>query len=112
MSWNKEVDEINTRQKLSKQQGGKDAIELHHAKGRLTIRERIEALVSKGSFEEHGEGAGFAEKDENGKIKSFSPANYVIGFGDINGRRSAVGGEDFTLKGGSPNGAGDRKSVV
>ena len=111
MSWNKEVDEINTRQKLSKQQGGKDAIELHHAKGRLTIRERIEALVSKGSFEEHGEGAGFAEKDENGEIKSFSPANYVIGFGDINGRRSAVGGEDFTLKGGSPNGAGLRKSV-
>jgi acetyl-CoA carboxylase carboxyltransferase component len=111
MSWEKDVEEIQIRQELSKQQGGSDALELHHAKGRLSIRERIEALVSRGSFEEHGEGAGFAEKDENGKITSFSPANYVIGFGDINGRRLAVGGEDFTLKGGSPNGAGLRKSI-
>jgi len=111
MSWKKEVDEIELRQKLSKQQGGEEAIEIHHAKGRLSIRERIDALVSSGSFEEHGEGAGFAEKDAEGNITSFSPANYVIGFGEVNGRRLAVGGEDFTLKGGSPNGAGLRKSV-
>ena len=108
MSWKKEVDEIELRQKLSKQQGGEEAIEIHHAKGRLSIRERIDALVSSGSFEEHGEGAGFAEKDAEGNITSFSPANYVIGFGEVNGRRLAVGGEDFTLKGGSPNGAGLR----
>ena len=111
MSWHREAHEIELRRELSKQQGGEESIAVHHAKGRLTIRERIDALVADGSFEEHGEGAGFAEKDESGQISSFSPANYVVGFGDIDGRRVVVGGEDFTLKGGSPNGAGLRKSV-
>ncbi len=111
MSWHKEAKEIEQRRELSKGQGGAESIAKHHAKGRLTIRERIDALVAPGSFEEHGEGAGFAEKDEKGEIKAFSPANYVVGFGSIGGQRVVVGGEDFTLKGGSPNGAGLRKSV-
>ena len=111
MSWHKESLEIELRRELSKQQGGREAIELHHTKGRLTIRERIDGLLAGGNFEEHGLGAGFAEKDDDGSIKSFTPANYVVGFGEINGRRTVVGGEDFTLKGGSPNGAGLRKSI-
>ena len=68
-------------------------------------------MLAGGNFEEHGLGAGFAEKDDDGSIKSFTPANYVVGFGEINGRRTVLGGEDFTLKGGSPNGAGLRKSI-
>ena len=111
MSWHREASEIQLRRQLSKQQGGEESINNQHSKGRLTIRERIDELVSAGSFEEHGEGAGFAEKDESGEIKAFTPANYVVGFGDVDGRRVALGGEDFTLKGGSPNGAGLRKSV-
>ncbi len=111
MSWHKESLEIELRRELSKQQGGESSIANHHAKGRLTIRERIERLTAPMSFEEHGEGAGFAHKNEQGEITEFTPANYVVGFGEINGRRVAVGGEDFTLKGGSPNGAGLRKSV-
>ena len=111
MSWQREVKEIERRLELSKLQGGMKAIEKHHAKGRLTIRERIDAMVERDSFEEHGEGAGFAERDENGGIKTFSPANYVVRFGSIGAQRVVVGGEDFTLKGGSPNGAGLRKSV-
>jgi acetyl-CoA carboxylase carboxyltransferase component len=111
MSWHKDVSEIELRRELAKQQGGQEAIAVQHAKGRLTIRERIAGLVDEGSFQEHGEGAGFAEKHEDGSIQAFTPANFVIGFGSIDGRRIAVGGEDFTLKGGSPNAAGLRKSV-
>lgn len=111
MSWHKEVHEIELRKELSKQQGGEESIANHHAKGRLTVRERIDGLVDPNSFEEQGLGAGFAEKDEDGSIKRFTPANYVVGFGSVNGERIVVGGEDFTLKGGSPNAAGLRKSV-
>lgn len=109
--WDKEVHEIQLRRELSRQQGGQEAIAVHHAKGRLTVRERIDGLLDDDTFEEHGEGAGFAEKDTDGAIKGFTPANYVVGLGQVDGRRIAVGGEDFTLKGGSPNGAGLRKSV-
>ena len=111
MSWQEEADEIVLRRTLSKEQGGETAIASQHAKGRLTIRERIEALIDPQSFEEHGDGAGFAEKSQAGDITAFSPANYVVGFADVGGRRVVVGGEDFTLKGGSPNGAGLRKSI-
>ncbi len=111
MSWHKEAHEIALRRELSKEQGGPDGVARQHAKGRLTIRERIDHLLDDDSFEEHGEGAGFAEKGEDGSIRDFSPANYVVGLGEVGGRRVAVGGEDFTLKGGSPNAAGLRKSV-
>lgn len=111
MSWEKEAEEIKQRRELAKAQGGPEAVARQHAKGRLTARERIGGLIDAGSFQEQGEGTGKAELDDDGNITGFSPANYVLGFAKIDGRRVAVGGEDFTLQGGSPNAAGLRKSV-
>ena len=112
VSWKHEVEGIELRRELAQRQGGEEAVAAHHAKGRLTIRERIDALLDPGSFREQGPIAGHAETDERGELIEFTPANYVLGFGHIDGRRVAVGGEDFTLKGGSPSPAGFRKSVM
>ncbi|MDE0008534.1 MAG: propionyl-CoA carboxylase, partial [Gammaproteobacteria bacterium] len=111
MSWEPEVKEIERRRKLAQVQGGKDGIARQHASGRLTIRERIEALVDEGSFQEQGLATAIPDYDEDDNLTGYVPANYVVGFGRIDGRRVVVGGEDFTLKGGSPNAAGLRKSV-
>ncbi len=111
MSWKDEVDQIYQRRELAKAQGGEQAIAAQHRRGRLTIRERIDTVLDEGSFDEVGMGAGESELDEDGNIKEFAPANFVLGFGKIDGRRVVVGGEDFTLKGGSPSPAGLRKSV-
>ena len=111
MSWKKETVEINKRRKLAKAQGGKEAIKIQHDKGRLTLRERIELLLDKGTFQEQGEIAGGVETDSEGKLESVTPANFILGFGKINNQQVVVGGEDFTVKGGSPNAAGLRKSV-
>ncbi len=111
MSWEKETDEIRRRRALARRQGGEEAVKRQHEKGRLTVRERIATLADKGSFRELGEGAGVAHLDEDGNLVDFEPANYVLGFATVNGRRVTIGGEDFTLKGGSPNPAGLRKSV-
>ncbi|MEM9225046.1 MAG: carboxyl transferase domain-containing protein [Pseudomonadota bacterium] len=111
MSWDKEIDEIARRKELAQRQGGEAAIARQHEKGRLTVRERIEALLDEGSFDEIGPGAGAAEVGDNGELLDFSPANFVLGFGKVNGRRIVVGGEDFTMKGGSPSAAGLRKSI-
>lgn len=111
MSWKEEVDKINQRRARATEQGGGEAVARHHAKGRLTIRERIDALLDEGSFDEVGMGAGDGGIDEDGNPIDFTPANYVLGFGTIDGRACVVGGEDFTLKGGSPSPAGVRKSV-
>ncbi|MFY0613073.1 MAG: propionyl-CoA carboxylase [Hyphomicrobiaceae bacterium] len=111
MSWQNEVDEIKKRRAAAMLQGGATAVERQHAKGRLTVRERIDVLLDDGSFDEVGVGAGAIDEGANGEDDTFSPANFVLGFGKINGRRCVVGGEDFTLKGGSPSPAGLRKSV-
>lgn len=111
MSWSEEVKELNRRRELALQQGGEESIRRHHERGKLTIRERIDNFLDQGSFRESGRIAGGAVLDDDLKVKSFSPANYVLGVGRVNHRLTAVGGEDFTLKGGSPNGAGLRRSV-
>ncbi|MCZ6887416.1 MAG: propionyl-CoA carboxylase [Gammaproteobacteria bacterium] len=111
MSWEEEVQEIHRRRRLAKVQGGKEGIAKQHARGRLTIRERIDTLLDPGSFQEHGRATASPEYDEDGNLTGWAPANYVVGFGQIDDRRVVVGGEDFTLKGGSPNAAGLRKSV-
>ena len=105
MSWKDETDEIARRKAEAVKMGGKEAVARHHEKGRLTVRERIARVADEGSFSEHGVIAG-AQEDEG-----FTPANYIVGLAEIGGRPVAVGGEDFTLKGGSPNAAGLRKSV-
>jgi acetyl-CoA carboxylase carboxyltransferase component len=111
MSWQDRVDGIDRRRALARAQGGTDGVAKQHARGKLTVRERIDTLLDRDSFREHGRIAGGAVLDDNGDIEEFTPANYVVGFGTIANRRVVVGGEDFTLKGGSPNAAGLRKSV-
>jgi len=112
MSWQREVDGIEQRKKLALAQGGPDAVTRQHAQGRLTVRERIAGLVDAESFREQGPIAGHAESDEHGELRAFTPANYVLGFARIDNRPCVIGGEDFTLRGGSPSPAGLRKSVL
>ena len=106
MSWEEEVREIERRRALAKEMGGEEALKRQRAKGRLNVRERVDVLLDDASFREHGPSAGAMEADG-----SFTPANYVLGFGRIDGRLCVVGGEDFTVRGGSPNPGGLRKSV-
>ena len=111
MSWQPEVDEIHRRREFALAQGGAESIARHHAKGELTVRERVDVLCDSGTFREHGRMAGSAFLDDEGRVESFSPANYVVGVGELDGRQVAIGGEDFTLRGGSPNASGLRKSI-
>ena len=111
MSWEREVRDIEEKRERALEQGGPAGVDRQHNAGRLTIRERIDTLIDPGSFHEMGAGAGAAERNPDGSLQSFSPANFILGFGEIGGRRCVVGGEDFTLRGGSPNEAGLRKSM-
>jgi acetyl-CoA carboxylase carboxyltransferase component len=101
VTWQPEVDEIKRREALARQMGGKENVERHHAAGRLTVRERIDALLDAGTFHEVGALAGRATYDDQGNLTTFSPSNFIFGTGRIDGRRVIVGGDDFTLRGGA-----------
>jgi acetyl-CoA carboxylase carboxyltransferase component len=105
--WAPEIEELNLRRKEANALGGNEAVAKHHDRGRLTIRERISGLVDAGSFQEVGTLAGQGKYD-GPQLKGVTPAPYVMGLAQIDGRPVAVGGEDFTIRGGS-SWSGDRK---
>ena len=101
MSWQPEVDELRRREELARRMGGADKIKRQHDGGKLTVRERIERLLDKDSFHEIGSIAGKAQYDEAGRLTDFMASNFVMGRGRIDGRTVAVGGDDFTVRGGA-----------
>jgi len=104
MDWTLAIEELHRRRDAVRKMGGKERVDRQHSEGKLTIRERIEALVDEGTFFEVGSTMGRSQYDENGDIVDFTPAAFVEGLGEIDGRLVAVGGEDFTISGGSPAG--------
>ena len=110
MTWQPELDELRRREALAKEMGGPEKVARHHAQGRLTVRERIEALLDPDSFHETGALAGSAEYSE-GQLTAFRPANFLIGTGRIDGRKVVIGGDDFTIRGGAADAAVMGKQV-
>src|SRR5581483_4402198 len=100
MTWEGDVDELKRRMELARAMGGAENVERQHKAGRLTVRERVERLLDAGSFHETGALAGVAQYDGD-RLVAIRPANFVMGFGRIDGRRVVVGGDDFTVRGGA-----------
>jgi acetyl-CoA carboxylase carboxyltransferase component len=101
MNWQPELDELRLREELAERLGGPERVRRQHDGGRYTIRERIARLVDPGSFHEIGKIAGMAGYDARNDLKSFTPSNFVFGRARIEGRPVVVGGDDFTVRGGS-----------
>src|SRR5881392_973359 len=101
MSWQPELEELHERERLAAELGGADKVKRQHDAGKLTVRERIGALVDGGSFHEIGAIAGKARYDEEGNLIELTPSNNVFGRAAIDGRPVVVVGDDFTVRGGS-----------
>src|SRR5271157_3265449 len=81
--------------------GSPRAVERHHAKGKMTARERIDYLLDEGSFQEldmlarhRAYGMGLEEN------RPYTDG-VITGFGTIEGRRVCVFSQDFTVFGGA-----------
>ena len=101
MSWQPELEELRERERRARELGGADKVKRQHDAGKLTIRERIDGLVDRGSFHELGAIAGKAEYDQNNELIELTPSNCVMGRAMIDGRPVVVVGDDFTVRGGS-----------
>jgi len=110
VTWEAEIEELRRREELARRMGGPDKVERQHSSGKLTVRERIDALLDPGSFHEVGALAGRAAYD-GAALSDFRPANFVMGRGRIDGRAVVVGGDDFTVRGGAADAAIYQKQV-
>src|SRR5579862_6294512 len=95
------LQELEARREQALHAGSPASVERHHARGKMTARERIDYLLDDGSFQEldmlarhraHGMGLEASRPYTDG---------VVTGFGTIDGRRVCVFSQDATVTGGS-----------
>ena len=104
----KKIDDLKQRREKVMLGGGADRIEKQHKAGKLSARERIDALVDPDSFEESGL---FAEHRSTlfGMEGKELPADGVVtGAGSVAGRLVHLASQDFTVAGGA---AGEVHSI-
>ncbi len=101
--WRREIEELNRRKEIACRLGGEENVKKQHAGGRMTVRERIERLCDPDSFRERGILAGVPTYDSEDKTRlvDLIPCPFIMGIGRIHGRRAAIHGDDFTVKGAS-----------
>ena len=95
------LEELERRREAARQGGGQRRIDAQHAKGKLTARERIGALLDEGSFEEWDVFVEHRCADFDMAEKAVPGDGVVTGHGTINGRTVFVFSQDFTVFGGS-----------
>ena len=101
MTWEPELEELRRREEFAEALGGPDKVERQHFYGKMTIRERVDAVADDQSFHEIGKTAGVAEYDDEGNLVHLTPSNFVFGTARIDGRPVVLSGDDFTVRGGS-----------
>ena len=101
MTWEPELDELRRREELALQMGGEESVQRQRSRGKLTVRDRIALLVDEGSWRETGTLAGRGAYGDDGTLTGFTPTNFVVGQGRVNGRPVVVQGDDFTVRGGA-----------
>jgi methylmalonyl-CoA carboxyltransferase large subunit len=102
------IEELRERSCKAKLGGGEDRLEKQHQGGKLTARERVEALVDPDSFEETGMFAEHRATLFGMAGKSFPADGVVTGAASVNGRLVHLASQDFTVSGGS---AGEVHSI-
>ena len=95
------IDQLDARRDEAEMGGGAARIEKQHAKGKLTARERLELLLDPGSFEEFDMFVRHRSTDFDMDKTHYPGDGVVTGWGTINGRKTFVFAQDFTVFGGS-----------
>jgi methylmalonyl-CoA carboxyltransferase large subunit len=95
------VEELRQKEEHLRQGGGPDRLAKQKEQGKLSARDRINALVDAGSFEEFGLFAQHRQVQFGMAGKEVPADGVVTGAGAIDGRLVHLASQDFTVLGGS-----------
>ncbi len=101
MALKRKIQELKKRREEVLQGGGEKAVRKQVAMGKLTARERIVALLDKGSFNEYDLFVEHEARDFDMDKKVLHGDGVIVGTGTIHGRPVAIFAQDFTVAGGS-----------
>ncbi len=93
--------ELERRNQEALAGGGPERVAAQHAKGKLTARERLDAFLDPGTFEEIDRFVAHRCADFGLDEKRYPGDGVVTGFGAVHGRLVFVYAQDFTVFGGS-----------
>src|ERR1035438_1663651 len=102
------IEELKRRRETVMLGGGADKLEKQRQSGKLTARERIDALVDPASFEENGLFAEHRATMFGMEGKSLPADGVVTGAASVGGRLIHLASQDFTVMGGA---AGEVHSI-
>lgn len=95
------ISQLEEKRGAARMGGGQRRLDAQHAKGKLTARERIHALLDEGSFEEWDMFVEHRCHDFEMAENKIPGDGVVTGYGTIYGRPVFVYSQDFTVLGGS-----------
>jgi len=96
-----QVEDLRKNKERLKQGGGPERLAKQKEQGKLTARERIDALVDPGSFEEIGLFAQHRQVNFGLAGKEIPADGVVTGAASVDGRLIHLASQDFTVLGGS-----------
>ena len=99
--WKASIEQLNKKRKTVEAAGGETRIEKQHASGKLTARERMEALFDDNTFVELNNMITSRATDFGMDKKKCPGDGVVTGYGYIHGRIVFASSQDFTIGGGS-----------
>src|ERR1700733_13011190 len=95
------LEELENRNRLAEEGGGKERRERQHREGKLSVRERITLLLDEGTFEETDKFVTHRCTDFGMEQKRIPGDGFVTGFGRIDGGTVFVLAQEFAVFGGS-----------
>ena len=95
------IAELEKRREQARLGGGQHRVDAQHDRGKLTARERIEAFLDEGSFEEFDMYVQHKCTDFGMEKVKMPGDGVVTGWGTVNGRIVYIFAKDFTVLGGS-----------
>jgi propionyl-CoA carboxylase beta chain len=103
------LEQLSGLQHQAVQGGGEERIKKQHDAGKLTARERIDALLDPGTFAEMDQLVVHRATDFGMADHKVAGDGVVTGYGMVDGRQVFVFAQDFTVFGGSLGGAHAKK---
>lgn len=99
--WIERIGDLENRRAKIAQAGGEARVAKQHSQGKLTARERMEALFDEGTFVELNDMITSRCTDFGMDKKAVAGDGVITGYGKIHGRVVFASSQDFTVNGGS-----------